>query len=437
MDIEHALISRVLLDEDLKLVADSRVTTDYFTDDRNKSVFKMVVDHWHQYGNVPDLGTVQRAYPTFRPAACPEPLRYYLDALRDRQQERIVLEALSEVGAIMDAEGGNRGEQLLDLLQSAAVRSRVEVPVGRDEDVFTTALDWLLPALAERKQYGYLRKGAVQTGFDTIDMVTGGLQPEQLITLVGLPKGGKSSVMLKLAMNARESGHPVVFVTFEMSIDEQKDRMASLVGGVGLTHILRGSVTADEQQRIEDGFDLRSTMEGFTMVHDRASVMTVSGIKSKIQEYRPSVVFIDGVYLMDDENGEPFGSPRAITNNTRTLKRLAQSEQVCIVISTQALAYRAKKGVTVDSIGYSSSFLQDSDVVFGVEQTQAPRISLFKVMAARSGPRVDITIRVDWDTGTIEEVDPAVAGLVKQSDGTFAAGGPTGDDEDEDGSLAV
>jgi replicative DNA helicase len=265
-------------------------------------------------------------------------------------------------------------------------------------------------------------------------MVTGGLQPEQLITLVGLPKGGKSSAMLKLAMNTRDSGHRILFVTFEMSIEEQKDRMASLIGNVSLTHILNGSITPAEQRRIEDGFKLRKSLEGFTMVHDRTSVMTVSGIRAKIQEYRPSIIYIDGVYLMDDENGEPFGSPRALTNITRTLKRLAQSEKVCIVISTQALAYRAKKGMTVDSIGYSSSFLQDSDVVLGVEQTPTQHISVFKVMASRSGPKMDTTIRVDWTQGLIEEVDPAVAGLTKSADGTIQT---VGEGDSGDSSLAV
>lgn len=434
MDIEHALISEVVHTGDMAPVADARVTVDYFTDDRNRAVFKMVLDHWHQYGAPPDAQTVARAYPTYGIRSYPEPVSYYINALRDRHQERIILEALNSMGEILSSEGEGRGEQLLQLLQEAVTKSKVEVPVGRDEDVYTTALDWLLPVLEERRLYGYIRKGAAQTGFPSIDMVTGGLQPEQLVTLVGLPKGGKSSAMLKLAMNARETGHRILFVTFEMSIDEQKDRMASLLGKVALTHILNGTVTPAEQRRIEEGFKVRKGLEGFTMVHDRTSVMTVSGIRAKIQEYRPSIVFIDGVYLMDDENGEPFGSPRALTNITRGLKRLAQSEKVCVVISTQALTYRAKKGMTVDSIGYSSSFLQDSDVVLGVEQTPTQYISVFKVMASRSGPKMDTTIRVDWTQGLIEEVDPAVAGLVKATDGSIST---VDTDDDEGRSLAV
>lgn len=434
MDIEHALVSTVLAEGDMGPVAESRITENYFLDERNGAVFKMVLDHWHKYGNVPDVSTVAQAFPSYRSTKYPETLAYYISALRDRHQERIITESLQGVGEILSTEGENRGEQLLNLIQEALIRSKVEVPVGRDEDVYTSALDWLLPVLEERRQYGYLRKGAAQTGFPSIDMVTGGLQPEQLVTLVGLPKGGKSSAMLKLAMNVRENGQRVLFVTFEMSIEEQKDRMASLLGNVGLSHILNGSVTPAEQKRIEEAFKLRKGLDGFTMVHDRTSVMTVSGIRAKIQEYQPSVIFIDGVYLMDDEQGGDFGSPRALTNITRTLKRLAQSERVCIVISTQALTYRAKKGMTVDSIGYSSSFLQDSDVVLGVEQTQTQHISLFKVMASRSGPKMDTTIRVDWTNGVIEEVDPAVAGLTKSVDGTIDT---SSDTDPGESSLAV
>ena len=43
---------------------------------------------------------------------------------------------------------------------------------------------------------------------------------------------------------------------------------------------------------------------------------------------------------MDDEQGEPKGSPQALTNITRSLKRLAQRFDIPIVGTTQVLSWK-------------------------------------------------------------------------------------------------
>ena len=95
MDIEHALICELVIDSDMSPVADARITENYFLDDRNRSVFKMVLDHWHQYGSVPDAVTIQQAYPSYKIAGYPEPIGYYINSLRDRHQERIIVHDIS------------------------------------------------------------------------------------------------------------------------------------------------------------------------------------------------------------------------------------------------------------------------------------------------------------------------------------------------------
>ena len=146
---------------------------------------------------------------------------------------------------------------------------------------------------------------------------------------------------------------------------------------------------------------------------DPSSVTTASAIQAKIRHYRPGAVFVDGMYLMDDEKGEKPGSPQALTNITRSLKRTAQLENVPVIGTTQALISKSKGGVDMGSIGYSSSFVQDSDAVFGadklLEDSKYGTITKFKVLAIRAGRRVDSYIRTQWDTGTIEEIPQAEA----------------------------
>jgi replicative DNA helicase len=140
---------------------------------------------------------------------------------------------------------------------------------------------------------------------------------------------------------------------------------------------------------------------------DSSAASVISGIANKIQQLQPDVLFIDGVYLMMDEQSGEANTALALTNITRSMKRLAQKFQIPIVITTQTLRWKMHKGnVTVDSIGYSSSFLQDADVVFGLQQEDenVDDTRLLKVLASRNSGPLEVSLVWAWDTGEFREI---------------------------------
>jgi hypothetical protein len=48
-------------------------------------------------------------------------------------------------------------------------------------------------------------------------------------------------------------------------------------------------------------------------------------LAANIEQTKPDIVFVDGVYLMLDENTGEMNTPQAITNITRALKRLSRT----------------------------------------------------------------------------------------------------------------
>lgn len=423
MDIEYLLLCSVTNDGNVSELIESALKPEFFNDAGHRAVYELILGHWKSYGSPAGFPEVQAAYPNFAEFVPDQPLRYYVERLKDRQLHRIGVRTLNEALLAVDSDGPFPGRELVELIRKAVQDAISEVPVGRDFDYFSQFADTVLPRLTERMTNpGYLR--GIPTGFDSIDRVTGGLQPQQLVTLVGTPKSGKSTMLLNMALAAKRHGENVLFFTFEMTAEEQEDRLASLVSGVSLNKILSGTLSKVELEKITKEHRLRKSMQGLTIVSDSHSVTTVSAIQAKARHYRPSVVFVDGVYMMDDEQGELMGSPRALTNITRSLKRVAQNDNIPIVCTTQALLSRSKGGVDLGSIGYSSSFGQDSDVVFASEPLTfglGPNISKFKVIAQRSGPKVDTFVNIDWDQGLIEEMDPVVAEATLA--GAPAAGG--------------
>jgi replicative DNA helicase len=194
-----------------------------------------------------------------------------------------------------------------------------------------------------------------------------------------------------------------------MSIEEQEARYDALVAGVSHTRIMRGDLNMGEIQKIEDSIKIRRNMQEFIMTEDASSLTTVSAIAGKLQQYRPGLVIVDGVYLMDDEHGEPKGSPQALTNITRGLKRLAQRFDVPIIGTTQVLAWKLgnkkSRAITSDAIGYSSSFVQDSDLVLGVESDpDIDNQSIIRVILARAAPKGEVRIKWDWENMDFTEV---------------------------------
>ena len=138
---------------------------------------------------------------------------------------------------------------------------------------------------------------------------------------------------------------------------------------------------------------------------DAVNGITVSALAAKIEQCKPDIVFVDGVYLMMDEITGEMNTPQSITNITRALKRLAQKIDKPIVITTQTLLWKMRAGkVTADSIGYSSSFFQDSDVILGLQPVEEDEeLRLLKVVASRNCPPSETAITWRWETGCFHD----------------------------------
>jgi len=100
-----------------------------------------------------------------------------------------------------------------------------------------------------------------------------------------------------------------------------------------------------------------------------------------------------------------MNTPQAITNITRAMKRLAQRIDLPIIITTQTLLWKMRAGkVTADSIGYSSSFFQDSDVILGLEPVEEDeKIRLLKVVASRNCGPTETPLTWRWSTGCFHD----------------------------------
>lgn len=402
-DIEGRLLSRLLTERQWRPILEGRVDEDWFLDEEHRAVFAFIARHYSKYGEVPTKELLDAQHPGYRVRTVEDSLPALVGQMQDRRNYGLTVEALQDAGELVDQNPDN-WPKALDLVQRMATTIQQESSSLQDVDLTKTWED-RLQRYEDRARNGGKLLG-IPTGFSTIDLATGGAQKQQLITIIATPKIGKSTLAMRWALNAWEWGARVLFISFEMSNLEQEARHDSMLANISHTEYQRGSLDRHGLAKLRRALEGTEGEHPFILSADINAVTTVSGVSAKIEEHQPDIVFVDGLYLMRDELGEDEGSPQALTNITRNLKRVCQRRDVPIVGSTQALLSKVskKKGVDANSIGYSSSFAQDSDVILGLQGHEHDEdMRELRVVMSRNCGRVSTGLIWDWTDSSFYE----------------------------------
>lgn len=402
---ELLLISKIIQERDLQVPIRSGLKPEHLNGEWS-TIWTWLLEFYREHGSVPTERVFSQEFGDVDlDDASAEPFSRLLEEIFTNYKKRILMDTLSQ--AIPELNNDNL-EEALTTLTTGIQKTAVEAARLRDIDIIQNWENRISRYDEMRSTPNALR--GIPTGFNGLDRITHGLRPQQFIVFVGEPKRGKSLFALIIGNAAHIHGKRPLFVSFEMSIEEQEARYDSFISKVPYTRILSGDLTDSDMKKIKLALALRKNMQPFVFSEDTASLTTVSALSSKVQEYQPDLLIVDGVYLMDDEEGEPKGSPQALTNITRSLKRLAQRFDIPVVATTQVLSWKLNnkktRAVTADAIGYSSSFAQDADLVLGVERN--PDIddqAIIRVVIARSAPTGEVHIKWDWTTMEFEEID--------------------------------
>lgn len=401
---EHLLISKVINDNDISHVVEAGIRPNHFSP-QWEGVWLWVLDYWRTHAAIPSLRALNQEFADLELAdSNREQFSNLIDEVLNSYRHQKLVETISSAMPLLNSNSTNEAIQMLsDGLQTASA----EVARLRDVDLIQSWEERIARYNLMRETPNAIR--GIPTGFTGLDRITAGLRPQQLITFVGEAKKGKSLITLIIANAVHTHGKVPMFISFEMSIEEQAARYDAIVSNISHTKIIRGDLTKKEVEKIETTLRMRKNMHPFLMSEDSSSLTTVSAIAGKIQQHRPDMLIVDGVYLMDDEQGEPKGSPQALTNITRSLKRIAQRFDIPIIGTTQVLGWKLgnkkSRKITADSIGYTSSFSQDSDLVIGVESDpDIDNQAILRVVLARSAPMGEVKIKWDWENMDFSEV---------------------------------
>jgi replicative DNA helicase len=397
-DNEHRLVSKVIRDRDIIPALQRGVNESWFLDDDNRKAWSFVRKHYGEYSEVPTAVTVKDHYPNYKVLDVQDNIEYLLDTMVDFRRRLLTRQGLET--AVEQLQDNNHDAALL-AMEATITKVNEQGILGTHE------IDLTKNTEQRYKDYQALQNEeflGIPTGFSKIDEATAGLQGGQLITIIAPPKTGKSQIALKMALNVHSQGFIPMFQSFEMNNHEQQQRHDAMRANISHGRLRRGKLLPAEEDRYIDVLNKMETEPSFHLI-DAVNGITVSSLAAKIEQTKPDIVFVDGVYLMLDEVSGEMNTPQAITNVTRSLKRLAQRINKPIIITTQTLLWKMRAGkVTADSIGYSSSFFQDSDVILGLEPVEEDEdIRLLKIVASRNCGPSETALTWRWETGCFHD----------------------------------
>lgn len=398
LDNEQRLVSKVIRDRVIIPVIEQGIKDDWFVDDDLRRVWKFVREHYANYRVVPTAETVKDNFPNFTIYNIEESMDYLIDTMVTFRRNMLTRNGLQDVMQQMSA---NNHEAALNEMGKTISTVNAQGVIGTTHVDLTSNTDKRFEDYENLQQHKLL---GIPTGFSKIDEATSGLQGGQLITVIAPPKTGKSQIALQMAVNVHKSGLVPMFQSFEMNNHEQSQRHDAIRAHLSATRFRNGKLQSLEEERYKKLLTDMKTEHPFHLV-DAMGGLTIDALVAKIEQLTPDIVFVDGVYLMFDQVTGEANTPQALTNITRGLKRVAQKMNLPVVITTQTLLWKMKGGkVSADSIGYSSSFFQDSDVILGLEPIEEEeKQRLLKIVQSRNCPPSSEEITWDWETGCFHD----------------------------------
>ncbi|MCA6448929.1 MAG: replicative DNA helicase [Chitinophagaceae bacterium] len=212
----------------------------------------------------------------------------------------------------------------------------------------------------------------VPSGFPTLDRITYGWQPTDLIILAARPSVGKTAFALNLARNSAlhpTKPVPVGFFSLEMSASQLVQRILSAESEIKMEKISRGKLENYEyEQLLSKGI---KKLEVAPIFIDDTAALNIFEFRAKarrlVNKHNVGIIIIDYLQLMSGSGDRNSNREQEISNISRNLKALAKELNVPIIalsqLSRAVETRKESKMPQLSDLRESGAIEQDADMV--------------------------------------------------------------------------
>ena len=375
-DAERAIIGAMLIDENAVTIAQQFLRPEDFYSPRHRKIYEAILGLFNT-GTRPDLltlsGELERKgmldesggndYIASLTHAVPSSANaeYYAQIVQSCSLRRGLIQLSGETGARAFDETVEP-KLILEETQQKLFYMNDPLRIFRYkkvEKVVKNVVNYLDNVYHTKAEFT-----GIPSGFSTLDRLTSGFQPAELIIIGARPGMGKTAIGLNMAANiAIRKNIPAAFFSLEMSDQALMLRLISAEAGID-SHKLRTGFFAQS--------DFHRILAAAELVHDAPLYivdmphMTVLNIQAmarmlRIQE-KVEIIFIDYIGLIASDNNQ---IPRweLISQVSRALKGLARELAIPVVALSQLRREAENQKPSLADIRESGSIEQDADMV--------------------------------------------------------------------------
>ncbi|MDE3235317.1 MAG: replicative DNA helicase [Bacteroidota bacterium] len=212
----------------------------------------------------------------------------------------------------------------------------------------------------------------VPSGFSTLDRVTYGWQPTDLIILAARPSVGKTAFALNLARHAALNPvkpTPVGFFSLEMSASQLVQRILSAESEIHMEKISRGKLEDHEYQQLHAKGIKR--LETAPLYIDDTAALNIFEFRAKarrlVNKHGVGIIIIDYLQLMSGSGEKNSNREQEISTISRNLKALAKELNIPIIalsqLSRAVETRKESKMPQLSDLRESGAIEQDADMV--------------------------------------------------------------------------
>jgi replicative DNA helicase len=385
---------------------DVGITEESFIDEEAK-VFRMIRAHYEDYGKVPLVPTVEEETEVKLRGFPDEPILYWADKVKRRNQRRMIIaRAEKAVKCAQDDELDEaRGEiqECLFGLDAIAPSDQVRVLSVVAQEVIA----------AHDKRRKSTKMSGVSFGIEYIDMVTDGAQPGDSVAIAARPGIGKTYLLLQSARVAWEGGQSPLFHSMEMSSMPIVRRLLALRTKVPAMHIRTGRLSHYARKKLTDDLvnlqRLEDTTPFYLLQGDLAS--TVEDLILRVRELKPTVLYVDGAYLLRTR-AKTGAMWERVATTAETLKRIATEFNIPVIATYQ---FNRRGPGSLGNIAFSDTVGQLASIVMGLSDEDAKSkegtfsTRMYKILHLIKGREGEKgTVRVLYDMERMNIIQDAV-----------------------------
>jgi hypothetical protein len=394
VDLDKLGIDTILTEGKLEPFISGGLTVEDFQGPM-KDVASLIWDYWANpkfKGKLPTEGIIRRKHASYTLEHHKEQHEWVIEELRKRTRYNRVSAIMASMGAAMKENNVDEASRLLYTggLEVAGLLANTRVTN-------------LTRNMAERKFRYEQRRDKINlygipSGFDWLDKWTLGWQPSDLVYLLGKRGTGKTWMLLIMAHASQVAGNPTMVVSPEMDALALERRYDALHARLPYQAFRRGELGFQLEKHY---YVVLKEMEGMAPFYlpKFDGPCTPMTIQALARQLGVRWVGIDGVYMLDDDEGESQWQKHF--NVARGLKKgICGTDRMICVINNQLNREDDPRTATLDNAAYSDAYSQFADIAMKLVQGSDERMNkemLTQLMKMREEDLPTYPVRVKWD----------------------------------------